>query len=106
MNLHLDRIVNAIRVAAPLMVLVPGGEKIAPLIPTITQAMTDAAALKGASGAEKKARVLAIVDAGVVTANATGHVTLNPAEVQAIASQAIDVVASAAKAVEQAHAAG
>lgn len=71
---------------------VPGGEKIAPLIPTITHAITEAEAIKGASGAEKKAHVLAVVAAGVATANATGKVTLDPTEVEQIASTGVDAV--------------
>lgn len=104
MKFHLDAFKNAVRVFAPIVLpMIPHGDKIAPLIPTITGAIEEAEAIKGASGAEKKAHVLAIVQAGVATANATGHVTLNPAEVGAIASNGIDAVIGAVKAVEQAH---
>jgi hypothetical protein len=83
-------ILNAI---APVILLtVPGGEKVALLVPVIVGAIGEAQAIPGATGPEKKAHVLAIVAASVTTANATGKVTLDPAEVAAVADKGIDAV--------------
>ncbi len=103
MKFHLSKFIAVVKVIAPaVLASVPGGEKIAPLIPTITHAIEEAEAIKG-SGAEKKAHVLAIVKAGVETANATGKVALDPAEVHDIASTGIDTVIAAVHVVEKAH---
>jgi hypothetical protein len=104
MKFHLDKFISIVRLLGPVVLAaVPGGQKIAPLIPTITGAIEDAEAIQGATGAEKKAHVLAIVEAGVATANATGKVTLDPAEVAAIADTGIDTVVQTIKVVEKAH---
>jgi hypothetical protein len=104
MKFHLDKFISVLRVLGPVVLsTVPGGQKIAPLIPTITGAIEEAEALPGATGAEKKAHVLAIVEAGVATANATGKVKLDPTEVAAIADKGIDTVVQTVKVVEKAH---
>jgi hypothetical protein len=83
-------IVNGV---GPLLLLaVPGGEKIAPLIPVITYAIGEAEQIKGATGEQKKAHVLDITNAAVLTLNATGKVKLDPAEVAKVAGSGIDTV--------------
>ena len=93
MKFNLHKFLSLVKLLGPaVLVSVPGGEKIAPHVDTIVNAIGEAEQIKGASGAEKKARVLSIVQAGVKTANATGKVQLDPLEVQAIASDGIDAV--------------
>ena len=75
-----------------VLVAVPGGPLIAPLVPLIVSAIGEAEQVKGASGAEKKAHVLNIVAAGVATTNATGKVALDPAAVAVVAGTGIDAV--------------
>lgn len=106
MKFNLGAFINTVRILGPVVLAtVPGGEKIAPLIPTITGAIEDAEAIKGASGAEKKAHVLNIVQAGIATANATGKVALDPAGVLVAASTGIDAVVATVNVVKAAHAA-
>jgi len=93
MKFNLHKFVSLVNVLAPVVLAsVPHGDKIAPLIPTITSAINEAEQIKGASGAEKKAHVLSIVQAGVATANAAGHAHLDPVEVNEVASHGIDAV--------------
>lgn len=96
MKLHLGKFTSLVRLLGPVVLAaVPGGEKIAPHVTTVLDAIADAEQMKGASGAEKKARALAIVAKGVATANATGKVKLDVSEVQAIAAHGIDAVVGA-----------
>lgn len=103
MKFNLHKFLSIVEVVGPVVLAsVPHGEKIAPMIPTITNAIGEAEQIKGASGAEKKAHVLSIVQAGVATANATGKVTLDPAEVATIASHGVDAVIGTVHAIEHA----
>jgi hypothetical protein len=91
--MHLTKWLNLVKLVAPLVLSnVKGGDKIAEMIPTITDGIAEAEQIKGASGPEKKAHVLNVVHAGVAAANASGKVTLDQAEVQGIASDGIDAV--------------
>lgn len=93
---NLSRFLDVLAKVGPVMLpLVPGGGAISILIPTIVSAIGEAEQLKGATGPEKKAHVLSIVEAGVDVANSTGKVRLDPAEVRAVASEGIDTVVSA-----------
>lgn len=104
MKFHLHAFLDLVGKLAPVVLsAVPGGDKIAPLIPVITHAVTEAEQIKGASGADKKAHVLNVVDAAVTTLNATGKVKLDPAEVQAISANGIDAVIGAVHVVADAH---
>lgn len=101
MKFNLSKFLSLVRVLGPVVLAsVPGGEKIAPHIDTIVDAIGEAQQIKGATGAEKKAHVLAIVAAGVTEANASGKVHLEPAEAQAIASHGIDAVIGTVHVVE------
>ena len=98
-NFH--KFLEVLNAVGPLVLLaVPGGAAIAPIIPVIVGAIGEAEAIKGASGAEKKQHVLNIVAAGVTTANATGKVTLDPSEVQTVASHGIEAVVGTIHVVE------
>ncbi len=91
--MKLAKFLSIIKLVAPVVLAsVKGGEKIAPLVPVITGAIEEAEQIHGATGAEKKAHVLNVVSAGVTAANATGKVKMDPAEVQAVASDGIDAV--------------
>lgn len=92
---------NVVKLVAPIVLAnVKGGDKIAAVIPVITDGIAEAEQIKGASGADKKAHVLNVVQAGVAAANATGKVKLDPAEVQAIASGGIDTVVNTIHAID------
>jgi hypothetical protein len=85
----------------PLVLLaVPGGAVIAPLVPVIIGAIGEAEQIKGATGAQKKAHVLNILDAAVVTANSTGKVNINSTAAQAAADKGIDAVISTIHVIE------
>jgi hypothetical protein len=100
----LDQFLVTLQLVGPsVLAAVPGGQKIAPLIPTITGAIAEAQAIAGATGAEKKAHVENIVAAGVVTANATGRVALDPVAVSVIVGNGIDAVIGALRLLEQLH---
>lgn len=73
---------------------------IAVLAPVIIDAIGKAEQIKGATGAQKKAHVLSIVESAVTVANTTGALTLNPAEVQAVAASGIDTVIGTLKVIE------
>lgn len=102
MKFDFHKFLAVVRQIGPVVLAaVPGGDKIpADLIPTIVDAVGEAEQIKGATGAEKKAHVMAVVAAGVKTANATGKVTLDAAEVEAIASHGVDAVVGATKVVQ------
>lgn len=96
MKIGLGKFKALVRLLGPVVLsAVPGGEKIAPHVDTIVDAIETAEQIKGASGPEKKARVLEVVKKGVEVANATGKVTLDASEVEAIASHGIDAVVGA-----------
>ena len=79
-------------VGPAVLVAVPGGAALAPLVPVIISAIGDAQAIKGATGAEKKAHVLKIATAAVTVANSTGKVRLSETEVEDVAGKGIDAV--------------
>ena len=83
--MKLTKFLDIIKLVAPVILAsVPKGDKIAPLVPVIANGIAEAEQIKGASGAEKKAHVLSIVDAGVTSVNATGKLHLDPSEVHEI----------------------
>jgi hypothetical protein len=93
MHFNFHKFLAVVAKVGPMVLLaVPGGDVIAPLIPVITAAIGDAEQIKGATGPEKKAHVLAVAAAAVTTLNATGKVTLNPTEVAQITSAGVDAV--------------
>jgi hypothetical protein len=78
----------------------------AALIPTITHAMAEAQGLSGASGADKKAHVLSIVQDGVTALNdAKGKTVLDPAKTVAAVSGGIDTTIATINLVQDRHAA-
>lgn len=101
MKFNLTKFLGIVNALAPVVLLaVPGGAVIAPIVPVIVNAITEAEQISGASGPEKKAHVLNIVDAAVVTANATGKVHINPTEAADAASHGIDAVIGAVAVIE------
>ncbi len=105
MKFHLDRFIEIVdRIGLPVLSVVPGGDKIAPLVPKILAGIKEAQAIRGASGEEKKKHVLAIVVTGADVANATGKVKISATELEAIASKGIDTVVEAVHVVEGAKA--
>lgn len=88
------------QVGPVVMAAVPGGQKIAPIIPKVIQAIGEAEKIKGATGAAKKEHVLNVVRSSVEVANATGRVKLDAGDVEAIASQGIDTVIATVHVIE------
>lgn len=100
MKFNFGKFKSLVRLLGPVVLAaVPGGEKIAPHVDTVLDAIEEAEQIKGATGPAKKAHVLAIVAKGVATANATGTVKLSASDVEAIASHGIDAVIGAVKVV-------
>lgn len=92
-KMDFNKFLTLLNLLGPAVLLnVKGGEKIAPLVAVITSAIGEAQQIKGATGAEKKAHVLAIAAAAVTVANTSGKVQLDPEEVQTVASDGIDAV--------------
>ncbi len=101
MHFNLSRFVEIVdRVGPAVLAVMPGGDKIAPIVPKIVHGIKEAQAMKGASGAEKKAHVLAAIADGAAVANATGKVKISGDELQAIAGKGIDTVIEAVHVVE------
>ena len=93
MHFNFHKFLAIVAQVGPMVLLaVPGGEAIAPLIPVITHAITEAEQIKGATGAAKKAHVLEVTAAAVTTLNSLGKVTLDPAEVAQVTSAGVDAV--------------
>lgn len=105
MKFHLDRFVEIVdRLGPAVLAVVPGGDKIAPLVPKIVHGIKEAQAMKGASGADKKQHVLNVITDGADVAAAAG-VHVSSEEITAIASHGIDTVIEAVHVVEDAKAA-
>jgi hypothetical protein len=105
MKFNLSRFIEIVdRVGPSVLAVVPGGDKIAPLIPKIVHGIKEAQAIKGASGPEKKEHVLNALTDGADVAAAAG-VQISSEEVTAIASRGIDTVIEAVHVVEGAKAA-
>ena len=99
--MKLSKWLNLVTLIAPVVLAnVKGGDRIASMVPVIVSGITEAEQIAGASGAEKKAHVLNIVQAGVTAANATGKVHLDAADVQAIAGGGIDTVINTLHAID------
>jgi hypothetical protein len=83
---------------------VPHADKLAPLVPTIVHGIGEAEGLKGASGEEKKAHVLALVADAVTGINsAKGHTVVSPDGLATVAGSGIDTVIGAINLVHAAH---
>jgi hypothetical protein len=106
MGFSFSQFVSLLTTIAPVVLLaVPGGGLIAPLMPLIVQGIADAHTLPGASGADKKAYVLQLVaDATQATALIKPG-TIDPALALQAASHGIDAVITSINAVQVAHAA-
>ena len=103
MKFNLRAFTTLVRQIAPIVLAaVPNGQKLGPVINTITAAIEEAEQIPGATGAEKKDHVLKITAAGVAVANAAGA-KLNDAEIAAIAGNGIDAVVGAVNAVKKEH---
>lgn len=104
MKFDLDGFLGIVSLIGPaILAAIPGGAQMAVLIPVIVTAIKEAEALKDATGPEKKAHVLNIVDASVTVANAVGNVHLDPVKVHDVASSGIDTVIGTISLIEGAH---
>lgn len=88
---------------APLVLMaIPGMPAV--LVPTIVHAIQEAQQIAGASGADKKAHVLAVAADAVTAVNeAKGKAVINPAVVPTVVSQGIDTAIGVINLVQQTH---
>lgn len=92
MKFDFHKFIQVVGLVGPIvLVSVPGGAVLAPLVGVVIHAITTAE-LKGGTGEEKLARAQAIIADGVQVANATGKVKLNPEEVRKVANDGITAV--------------
>lgn len=89
----MDKWLALVSSIAPLiMILIPGGAGLAPLVPLIVHGIQEAEKFKG-SGPEKKAHVQGVVADGIDTTNiVAGKVLLDPVSTLALSSTAIDTI--------------
>lgn len=86
-----------------ILMAVPGGAGLAPLIPIIITGIAEAQKKPGATGAEKKAYVLSLVDTAIAGINAVRPGTVNASQMHQAAGYAIDAIITSMHAVEAAH---
>jgi len=103
MKFDFQKFVEVIKTVAPVvLVAVPGGQVLAPIVPAIVHGIEQAEQIPGASGIRKKEHVLEIVKSATAVANAAGA-RLDPAAVQDAAGKGIDAVIGTVKIVEGAR---
>lgn len=104
MKFNLEEFLNVVSVVAPaILTLIPGAHDIAVLVPVIISAIKEAEALARATGPEKKAHALAMVDDAITLLNATGRVHLDPETAHGVADRGIDVVIGVINLIQRAH---
>jgi len=89
-------------VAPAVLSVIPGVPAV--LIPLIVHGITEAEGIPGATGAQKKDHVLAIVKDGLTVTNATGKVVIPTADVLTAVNGGIDAAVTAVNAVKESHA--
>lgn len=101
MKFNLSRFLAIVSTVGPAVLsTIPGGERLQPIVGEIVGAIKEAEQIKGASGPEKKAHVLAIAKAAANTANATGKVKIDPNEVDQVVGAGVDAVIGTVHVVE------
>jgi hypothetical protein len=104
MAFDLKQFLATLAVVAPALVLaLPGGEKVAPYLPLITKGIADAQATPGATGATKRAFVLALVDDAVKVTALANPKLIDPALTVEAAGLTIDAIITTINAVQKAH---
>lgn len=105
MGFSFSKFAAVLTTLAPIVtLLVPGGDKVAPYLPAILAGMAEAQQIPGASGRDKKAHVLAMVEqaADALAVGKPGKV--DKATLLLIAGNTIDTVISTIHVIEQAQA--
>jgi len=92
-------------VAPVVLMVVPGGAVLAPLIPVMIKGIAEAQQMPGKTGPEKKAIVLHEVEQGALVLNSLKPGTIDPALAVEAAGHGIDAVITSIHAVETAQAA-
>jgi hypothetical protein len=92
-------------VAPAVLLVVPGGLALAPLVPLIVAGISHAEQIPHATGAAKKAAVLALVKDAIAATNVAKPGTVDPLLAVESADHGIDAVLAAIKGIEHAHAA-
>lgn len=104
--MNFKKFVAILTTIAPVILLtVPGGAALAPLVPLIVAGIADAQKKPGATAVEKKAYVMALVQDAVDAIEQTKPGLVDPSLLIAASDHAIEAVLQSVKAVEHAHAA-
>lgn len=95
---------DIVKLVAPLVLAyVKGGQKIAPIVPAVVNGIIEAEQIKGASGPDKKAHVIALVGDSVEAVNAAKPNSLDPATTKDTAGYVIDATVGVTNIVKQLH---
>ncbi len=106
MGFSVGQFFSILTAVAPVVLLaVPGGAVIAPLVPLILKGIADAQAKPGATGPQKKAYVMALVSDAVKATSLVRPGILDQVLAIEAAGHGIDAVISSINAVQVAHAA-
>lgn len=85
--------IDLVKLLAPIVISAIPNKHVQQLGPVIVAGIGEAQQIPGASGAEKKAHVIAMTNLGAAGINAAaGKEVVNPAETAAAASQVIDTI--------------
>ena len=104
MSLSFNKFVSILTTVAPVILLVvPGGTVLAPLLPLIIKAIADAERQAGASGPEKRAQVVATIQRVAAASNVMDPGTVNQVVMKAALGHAIDAMLTSVNAVAVAH---
>lgn len=104
MKFNLGKFLAVVSQIGPvILAATPGAERFGPIVGEVVGAIKEAEQIKGASGPEKKAHVLAIAKAAVNTANASGKVKIDPNTVDQVVGAGVDTVIGTIGLIEDAH---
>jgi hypothetical protein len=104
MKFNLGKFLAVVSQIGPvILAATPGAEKFGPIVGEVVGAIKAAEQIKGATGPEKKAHVLAIAKAAVNAANTTGKVKIDPATVDQVVGAGVDTVIGTIGLIEGAH---
>lgn len=99
MKFDFHRFLEVVKFVGPaVLAATPGAQRIPlDMIPTIVDAIGEAQAIKGASGSDRKAHVMKVIDGAVHVSNETGKVKLDAGEIKTVAGAGIDNVIATVK---------
>lgn len=105
MSVNFKQWLGILTTVGPLVLLaIPGGAAVLPFVPLIIKSIADAQQQPGATGATKKAFVLALVEDGAKTAALVNPHLIDPTLTVQAAGLGIDAVITTVNAIQTAHA--